>query len=193
MKKINLLSVLFLTACVTINVYFPAGETEAIADEIIEEVQGLKTSKKSGDFIGRGGFLRVSQSDPVTKVLSFFISSAEAGVNISVNSSEIRQLKSSMKARFTKLQPYYESGTIGITSKGLIAVRKSPSLKDRNKVNRMVKNENSDRNKLYKAIANSNGHPEWLNQIKSTFAKKWISHAQPGWDIQLGNGQWSKK
>jgi hypothetical protein len=29
--------------------------------------------------------------------------------------------------------------------------------------------ENADRQSLYQAIANANGHPEWTTQIKSTF------------------------
>ncbi len=41
MKKLYLLSALFflLTACVTINIYFPAAAAEKAADTIIKEIQ----------------------------------------------------------------------------------------------------------------------------------------------------------
>ena len=46
---------------------------------------------------------------------------------------------------------------------------------------------------LYKAIAAANGHPDWFAQIKSTFAKRWVSNAQAGWWYQSANGSWKKK
>jgi uncharacterized protein YdbL (DUF1318 family) len=66
-------------------------------------------------------------------------------------------------------------------------------LKDRNQVSKLVAAENKDRQSLYQAIANANGHPEWLNQIKSTFAGRWIGNAQSGWWYQSSNGSWKQK
>ena len=62
----------------------------------------------------------------------------------------------------------------------MLAVRDAASvpLKDRNQVNKLVAAENADRQSLYQAIANANGHPEWAAQIKSTFAARWVSNAQ---------------
>ena len=39
-KAVSLKEILLLTACVTINVYFPAAAAESAADRIIEEVYG---------------------------------------------------------------------------------------------------------------------------------------------------------
>lgn len=45
-----LLAVLSLTACVTINIYFPAAAAEKAADKIIEEVWQLKNGEtKDGE------------------------------------------------------------------------------------------------------------------------------------------------
>jgi hypothetical protein len=45
-----LLAVLGLTACVTINIYFPAAAAEKAADKIIEEVWQLKNGEtKDGE------------------------------------------------------------------------------------------------------------------------------------------------
>ncbi len=38
--------VMFLSACVTINIYFPAAAAEKAADKIIEEVWQLENEKK---------------------------------------------------------------------------------------------------------------------------------------------------
>ncbi|MDP7536827.1 MAG: hypothetical protein QF470_03245 [Methylococcales bacterium] len=45
-KKISTLSVLFLTACVTINIYFPAAAADKVADEVIKEIQGVPAQEK---------------------------------------------------------------------------------------------------------------------------------------------------
>jgi hypothetical protein len=44
MRKISVLGTLLLTACVTINIYFPAAAAEKAADEIIKDIQ--KTAPK---------------------------------------------------------------------------------------------------------------------------------------------------
>jgi len=49
MNKMNLaisLAALALSACVTINIYFPAAAAEKAADKIIEEVWQLQSSDK---------------------------------------------------------------------------------------------------------------------------------------------------
>jgi uncharacterized protein len=99
-----------------------------------------------------------------------------------------------MEARFSALQSFYSAGAIGIQADGLLAVRDAASvaLKDRNQVNKLVAGENADRQALYQAIANANGHPDWVSQIKSTFATRWISNAQSGWWYQ-SSGAWKQK
>jgi uncharacterized protein YdbL (DUF1318 family) len=66
-------------------------------------------------------------------------------------------------------------------------------LKDRNQATQLVAAENANRNQLYQAIANANGHPEWAAQIKATFAARWVGNAQGGWWYQSSNGSWKQK
>jgi hypothetical protein len=49
MKKFSLLGMLMLTACVTINIYFPAAAAEKVADEIIKDIQGNTPQKPKLD------------------------------------------------------------------------------------------------------------------------------------------------
>ena len=49
MKKISTLSALLLTACVTINIYFPAAAAEKAADKIIGEVWQLEKNEELED------------------------------------------------------------------------------------------------------------------------------------------------
>jgi uncharacterized protein len=201
MKKFSYLGMLMLTACVTINIYFPAAAAEKVADEIIKDIQsnpaqkpqqkpGLKQQSKSE----RSDF-QISLYKAVDKAINLAISTAQAAeADVSIDSPEIRQLTASMERRFSSLQSFYAAGAIGIKADGLLAVRDaaSVSLKDRNQVNKLIAAENADRQALYQAIANANGHPEWAAQIKSTFATRWISNAQAGWWYQSA-GTWKQK
>jgi uncharacterized protein YdbL (DUF1318 family) len=193
MRKISVLSALLLTACVTINIYFPAAAAEKAADEIIKDIQGI-TPQKTEPKASLSDW-QVSVYQLIDAAINVVVSPAQAAeADLNIDSAEIRQLRATMESRFPSLQPLYAAGFIGIQADGLLAVRDAASvpLKDRNQVNRLVAAENADRQSLYQAIANANGHPDWAAQIKSTFAARWISNAQPGWWYQ-SSGSWKQK
>ncbi|MES2547788.1 MAG: YdbL family protein [Pseudomonadota bacterium] len=117
-----------------------------------------------------------------------------AAADLEVNTPAISAIKNSMQARHNQLSPHYSSGAIGLTTDGLVAVRDATAvpLKERGGINSLVAAENSDRNALYKEIAAGNGHPEWADEIRSTFAGRWVDKAQNGWYYQSAGG-WVKK
>jgi uncharacterized protein YdbL (DUF1318 family) len=114
--------------------------------------------------------------------------------DLEINTPAISAIKASMQERHGQLLPHYNSGAVGLTKDGLVAVRDATAvpLKDRGGINSLVAAENADRNKLYKEIAAGNGHPEWEGDIKQTFAGRWVDKAQAGWYYQSGGG-WVKK
>ena len=124
----------------------------------------------------------------------FAATSAFAEADLDVNTPAINALKSSMQARHGQLAAHYNSGAIGLTKDGLIAIHDATAvpLKDRGGINNLVAEENADRAKLYKEIAVANKHPEWEGGIRDTFAGRWIDKAQAGWWYQ-GKDGWAKK
>ncbi len=121
-------------------------------------------------------------------------STAQAAADLDINGPAISNLKASMQARHANLAPFYNSGAIGLTKDGLIAVKDASAvpLKDRQNLNSLVSTENADRNALYKEIAVANGHAEWEAEIRSTFAQRWTQKAQSGWWVQDASG-WVKR
>ena len=195
MRKISALGALLLTACVTINIYFPAAAAEKAADEIIKDIQSITPPKKEPKPKASLTDWQMTAFKLLDSALNVVVSPAQADeADLNIDSPEIRQLRARMESRFASLQPFYAAGFIGIQTDGLLAVRNAASvpLKDRNQVNKLVAAENADRQNLYQAIANANGHPEWATQIKSTFAARWVSNAQPGWWYQ-SSGSWKQK
>ena len=160
---------LALSACVTINVYFPAAAAEKAADKIIEDVWGGDKSSESEtkrednkqtalrDTAGQRMLLAAAAS-----VLDFIVSPAHAQANLNVDTPAIRQLTQSMEARHAQLKKYYDAGSIGLTRDGLVQVRDQNlvPLPERNSVRKLVAEENADRTNLYREIAAANGHSE---------------------------------
>ncbi len=117
-----------------------------------------------------------------------------AAPNLDIDTPAITAIKSSMQARHTQLITHYNSGAVGLTEDGQVAVRDATAvpLKDRGGINSLVAAENSDRSALYKEIAVANGHAEWTGEIRNTFAGRWVDKAQSGWYYQNA-GAWVKK
>jgi len=186
---------LFVAACVTINVYFPAEAAEKAADRIIQDVYGEQADTPASPAEPQSGLQHMQPVSAGLAVLDWFISPAHAKADISVNTPAIQQLKASMEKRHKKLAPYYKSGAIGMTRNGDIAIRdqKLIALKQRNTVKGLVSKENSDRSALYKEIAKANEHPEWESEIRNIFSRRWVSNAPAGWWYQDKQGSWKKK
>ncbi|WP_029132537.1 YdbL family protein [Sedimenticola selenatireducens] len=193
-----LATLLFLAACVTINIYFPAAQAEEAAERIVDDILGKqkqqeeqnKDEKKSSS-LNQSLFQTIASG-----TLEFLIPSAQAAQpDFNASSPAIRKLQASMKSRNSALTPHYNSGAVGFTRDAMIAVHDAGAipLKDRNKVQGLISSENSDRSALYRAIADANGHPEWEPEIRATFARTWVEKASRGWWYQNASGGWVQK
>ncbi len=188
-------TMLLLASCVTINIYFPEAAAEKAADRIIEDVWGEDAANSSKQTPAAEPQSQLNEDLPLAmQLLNWLVSPAQAQPDININSPAITALQAKMKARHEQLQPFYQSGAIGLTQDGLVTLRdaKAVALKDRNLLNTLIAEENQDRKALYAEIARANGHPEWQNDIQETFARRWISNAAKGWWYQQ-NGSWQQK
>ena len=188
---------LALAACVTINVYFPAAAAEKAADRIIEDIWGPEQgAKPAGEPQTSNGFAPGEIMVAALRgTLDFIIPVAHAQADIDISSPAIRALTASMKGRAADLDAFFASGAIGLTADGLVEIRDANAapLADRNRVKKLVSDDNADRNSLYREIASANGHPEWEADIRSTFAQRWIANARAGWYYKSAAGAWTQK
>ena len=192
---------LLLTACVTINVYFPAAEAKEAAKEFVEKVinEADKVnihdeSRKDG---GGGGMAALRQRLDFDPWMLVGIGSAQAqgAPDITIKTPAIQAIQSRMESRFNAtLRAGFDSGALGFTGDGLITVRDAGKLelKDRVAMNAAVADDNRDRKAVYREVAVANGHPEWESQIRDVFARQWVDSAKSGWWYQSGGG-WKQK
>jgi uncharacterized protein YdbL (DUF1318 family) len=186
-----------LVGCVTINVYFPEAAAQKAADQFI------------GNVLDDSGVARPADGDkvpakpatgkqPSASLLDLVIPQAMAAESpdIQVRSPETDAIRGRMKSRFGgQLKALFDAGAVGFTANGLVAVRDAGSLPldQRSQATNVVRDENTDRDQLYAAIAKANGHPEWEPQIRKTFAAGWVERAPSGWYYQDASGAWKRK
>ena len=205
-RSLALLAPIAVVSCVTVNIYFPAAAAEKAADQIILDVwhqQGgaaaaTKAATTPPAAKNSGAKNEHSALDPrriVVAALSAISGEAHAqNVDFNASSPQIEQIKARMASRFGELRPFLDSGAVGLTGDGLVAVHdaNAASMAERARMNQLVNAENKDRKALYQAIADANNQPGWAGQIQKTFAERWISQAQSGWWYQSG-GSWKQK
>ncbi len=184
-----------LTACVTINVYFPAAEAKEAAKEFVEKVIGEDAAKKP-DAGGDGGMAGLLyRLDPLSLV-GVGTAYAQGAPDITIRTPAIQAIQARMESRFDgTLKAHFDSGALGFTNDGLVSVRDATkiALKDRVAANQAVADQNRDAKAVYREVAVANGHPEWEAQIREVFAKQWIESARSGWWYQNAGGGWKQK
>jgi uncharacterized protein YdbL (DUF1318 family) len=192
-------SVALATACVTINVYFPAAAAELAADRIIEDVWQKAPAKPNADKPDAPAPKPQSALPAriAVALLDFLIAPASAQAqqpDIDISSPEVQRHKASLQARFPDLKPLLDSGAVGLTGDGGVVMRDAGAvpLAQRNAATKLVAGENDDRAALYRAIAVANGQPQWEGQIRAVFAQRWVAKADAGWWYQEASG-WKQK
>ena len=186
-----------LVGCVTINVYFPEAAAQKAADQFIGTVLD-STAPAPASTSQPPPAPAKNDHQPAAMLLDLLIPAAYAAdtPNILIQTPTTEAIHDRMRQRFREtLAPLFNSGAVGFTKDGLVAVRDAAKLPldQRAAASAAVADENRDRNALYREVANANNHPEWEAQIRATFAKGWIERARPGWYYQDASGAWKQK
>ena len=190
--RVTVVLLLILSACVTVNIYFPAAAVQRAADEIVKETWGGSNGKS--ERVQPQSLLPFAPHRTLSLSLTRESFAQEADINVS--NPAIRGLRDSIKRRSGAIKPYMDKGSAGINQGGLLVVRSSEglNLKERAEVQQLIEAENRDREALYAEIAKANNiPPAAVPKIKEIFAKSWIDQAQTGWWIQDSQGNWKRK
>lgn len=191
-------AVLVLTACVTINVHFPAVEAREAAREFVDDVIGQQPAGDDDDDLfpgGQGGMARAPAAFHPLMLVGIAPAHAQ-GPDITVSTPAIDAIRARMRDRFRNtLRPHFDSGALGFARDGTVTVREAGAipLSDRVGVNQAVAEQNRDARAVYREIAVANGRPEWENQIRDVFARQWVERARSGWWYQDAGGNWRQK
>jgi len=179
-----LVALFLISACITVNINFPAAEIRKQAEEIVDDVYGIE-----------------NPDNAPTSSLDCFIAwllpkAAFAQDATTISNASIRALKGQLKAQHNMLAPFFTKGNVGIDKNGMLTLKdtKGMNMKNLAKLRRTVKADNNIRNKLYAEVAKAMNIPSGqVNQVKDIYADLWRQKAGAGWWIQDDKGAWKKK
>jgi uncharacterized protein YdbL (DUF1318 family) len=195
-------SLALMAGCVTINVYFPAAAAQKAADQVIGNILGPDTSGQTPAPASstQPAPSTSSQPEPLAiRLLDAVIPAAyaaESQANLDIQTPAIQATEARMRNRFHSIMKgLLDSGAVGFAHNGDVAIRDASKipLAQRAQAQQAIAAENADRADLYKQIAVDNGHPEWAQRMRESFAKQWISRARAGWYYQDASGNWKRK
>lgn len=192
---VAMLAALALSCCVTVNVYFPAPAVQEAADRIVQEVRPEAAPQGSEEPVPQSSWPLRSLGQ---RLWGWFgpPQACAAEVDINVSTPAIRQLKTSLKSRYTQLEPYYRQGAVGENNRGYVDLREASSLdlRQRADASRLIQAENADRKRLYEEIIKANNFgAEFLPQVEKLFANSWRKEAPAGAWVQDDDGKWRLK
>ncbi len=205
---------LALTACVTVNIYFPAAAAQKLADQVVDQV--YKAAQKGQVTVQVPPSAPTASPSPKPSplapsawhpnagqalgflsntVFSLISSPAQAAANLNASSPGVIAAKQQVESLAQQLGSYFAQGAIGYTANGLVAIHDANSvgLAERAQLPGLVDSYNQALQNLYTQIADANGHPEWAPQIQQSFARAWINKAPAGYWYQDNSGQWVRK
>ncbi len=194
-----------LAACITINVYFPEAAVKELSQQIEDEVQ--KTAAGEAAPAPDPTPTPVAQSTEgrseslLSYILSLGATTAYAAQDEvaapEITNPAIRKIIDSRATRLEAVNDLKAKGVIGESNQALLEVRNLDAiqgLKERADVQKLVKDENADREQLFKEIAAAkNVDLAQLPQIRATYAETLRENAHPGDWIQLPDGSWVQK
>jgi hypothetical protein len=164
---------IFIFACVTINIYFPAEKVESVAGDIVNDIRGPGSGEEERP---KGN----DKSSLLQKtLLALSPSSAWAQEVTDVSNPTIRSLKQRMRSRYNQMKPYYQRGMLKEGNNGYVSLGKTSGLglKEKRDLNAFVDAENKDRKTLYVEVAKAlKVHPidaAQINRVAEIFAKEW--------------------
>jgi uncharacterized protein YdbL (DUF1318 family) len=114
-----------------------------------------------------------------------------------ISNPAIRKIIDSRAARLKAVNDLKAKGVVGESNQALLVVRNLDAiqgLKERAEAQKLIKEENADREQLFKEIAAAkNVELSQLPQIRTTYAEALRENARPGDWIQLPDGNWMQK
>ena len=196
------LALVVALACVTINVYFPEEEIKDLSQQIEEEVRRQARENEETEEAEEPETGRIlERGAPPSALLALMLPAALQGGQSGVPAPEvtnpaIRKIIDSRAERLPAINRLKSAGVVGESTRALLEIRNLQRLDDlraRAEAQRLVREENEDREALFKEIARAKGVDfEQLPLIRETYAETMRQYARPGDLIQLPDGTWER-
>lgn len=208
-RLIALTSIVFAWCCVTVNVYFPETAVRNMAEKIEDAVDrqaedsappgdaGSATETSSTAALPGSALARWLGSALVTLLpAGTAYAAGDEVVAPEISSPAIRKIIKQRATRVARVNQLKAQGVLGENKDALLEIRSldSLALQERAAAQKLVRDENTDREEMFKEIAAATGTDlSQLPQIRATYAATLRERAHSGEWIQKTDRSWVKK
>lgn len=190
LKAQAMLVLLLVTACVTVNIYFPAAEIKKDAENVVKSVYGIEGGTPA----------RPESEDPTRGVKEsswlrlFGPAEALAQDYRSLSNAVTRGIGAQLRELYPRLRPYLMSGNMGFDENGFAVLRDKSGLgiQQIGEINRLAAQDRKLKTQLYQEKAKAAQTPDKADEVGAIYAGIWKGYAEPGtWVME--QGKWRRK
>ncbi|WP_300454074.1 DUF1318 domain-containing protein [Accumulibacter sp.] len=116
-------------------------------------------------------------------------------INLDIGTPPVVIVKHSLAQRASRLVRFYEAGVIGLGYDGMVKLRDGSrlTLAQRQIAEKLIDNENPDRNSLIYALAEAQGGQAAEPAARAAQVRRWKEQFRSGWWVEDAGGRWSQK
>jgi len=116
-------------------------------------------------------------------------------INLDIGTPPVMVAKHTLAQRSSRLIRFYEAGVIGLGNDGMIKIHDGSrlTLTQRQIAEKLIDQENPERNSLIYAIAEAHGGKEAQPAVRAAQIKRWKEQFHSGWWMEDAQGNWYKK
>ena len=116
-------------------------------------------------------------------------------INLDIGTPPVMVAKHTLAQRTSRLVRFYEAGVIGLGYDGMIKMHDGSrlTLTQRQIAEKLIDQENPERNSLIYAIAEAHGGKEAQPAVREAQIKRWKDQFHSGWWMEDAQGNWYRK
>jgi len=116
-------------------------------------------------------------------------------INLDIGTPPVVVVKHSLAQRASRLVRFYDAGVIGLGYDGMVKLRDGSrlTLPQRQIAEKLIDNENPDRNSLIYALSEAQGGKAAEPAAREAQVRRWKEQFHSGWWIEDAKGNWSQK
>ncbi len=180
-----------LGGCVTVHVNFPESAVQKATDDYVRDIYRAKERTKNPT-----GEPSPAASPATGAAWSLFTPAFADDEIFKMDSDRALAIKERLQGRVEEVINLKRSGALGETNDGRVVIKESGKLKklQAKKAEKVIADENKDRDELYEEILKINGlQAARLKSVQKSFSRSFQAESPSGTWVESTDGKWAQK
>lgn len=187
-------------SCVTVNVNFPESAVQKATDDYVKDLYRAKEKGKSGaNPVNEPSAPTATEKKTSLELILATLTEPVAwadGDSFKVDSEKALGIRERLRSRLDEILTHKRGGLIGEGSDGKLVLKEAAQSKKLllKKLEKLVADENGDREDLYSEIVRANGlQKDRKTNVQKSFSRSFQAESPSGTWVQSSDGKWTQK